>query len=249
MKRKPKSKQSKSNQDKNRWRKVLVWLIPLFVTVELTIAAISNASRAVWLWVLSIVTAVGYVLFLLEWYIWKEGGQGRKFGRVGCLILAGLIIGGGFYWQQRLPPPDQTDRPYVWTKEFNFSGFVVGQHPKFQVVFENAGKATALKFRGQIVVHVTPPSLPDPLTFPDQPYGSELFLPVNGTVSQVFVDDDFIPNEDFIQRINNMQAVAYVYGRAEYEDPNGKSHILIYCSFWNPPKRSFTACPKYNETT
>lgn len=178
---------------------------------------------------------------------------------LGLWVLYGtfffVLTGAFLYFHQNLrktstaTPLDTANRPYMWTKEFNFGGLVIGEHPRFQVVLENAGKIPALNFRGQIVGYTTPPPLSEPLQFPASPYESSVFIPAGGSVNQVFVDKDFVSNEAFIQTVNSEQAVMYVYGRAEYDDSNGKHYTLTYCAFWNPSKKSFTACPKYNETT
>ena len=244
-----KSKRARKNQDKHRWRKVLVWIIPLLFGVFLTLAIGTHRKQALWCWVLCILTFLSYTLFLLEWYVWREGNLARKIARTSFAIIAISFVLGGFYWQRRFPNDVSDERPYVWTKEINFSGFVVGEHPAFQVVFENAGKAAALNLRGQIVVYTAPPPLPEPLAFENKPYESLLFIPANGSANQVFIDKDFVAYERFIQQVNNEQAVVYVYGKVEYDSPNGVPHVLTYCSFWNPSKKSFTACAKHNQTT
>lgn len=65
------------NQDKHRWRKVLVWLIPLVFFVPFSVAFVAHGF---WFVVSVVATAIVfffYALFLLEWYVWKTTAQRR----------------------------------------------------------------------------------------------------------------------------------------------------------------------------
>jgi hypothetical protein len=90
------------NQDKHRWRKVLVWLISALFSVLLTLAVITHGSWSVWLSVSTAITGVVYALFLLEWYVWKTN-LARNRARVVSGIISLVLIIAGFTWQRRLP--------------------------------------------------------------------------------------------------------------------------------------------------
>jgi hypothetical protein len=54
------------NEDKNRWRKVFVWLIPLPFAVFVTLSIAQGKIEPIWA-VLSVLNIIVYVVFLLEW--------------------------------------------------------------------------------------------------------------------------------------------------------------------------------------
>src|SRR5712692_1965796 len=76
-----------SNQDKHRWRKVGVWLIPLVFTILVSFAVSGHGLILVWTGVSAAIILLGYTQFLLEWHIWQEDSRTRKRARVSFAIL------------------------------------------------------------------------------------------------------------------------------------------------------------------
>jgi hypothetical protein len=99
----PGKKGKYKNQDKHRWRKVAAWVIPfLIVPVYLTVTA--RSISGVWLAVFTWVAFFFYFTLMLEWLVWRESGQ-RRWLRIVCALLCGLVIGVGFVWRTRTPQP------------------------------------------------------------------------------------------------------------------------------------------------
>lgn len=91
------------NEDKNRWRKVFVWLIPLPFAVFVTLSIAQGKIEPVWA-VLSVVNIIVYVVFLLEWYVYKIPAQRRWLRGIGLLISIAVIVA-GVAWKSRMPSP------------------------------------------------------------------------------------------------------------------------------------------------
>src|SRR5690242_18002232 len=105
------AKQSAANSrhkslDKDRWRNVAVWLIPCLLTIVITVAVTAGGTMAIWAAVVTAITFVAYVLFLLEWYILK-GNRTRMIARILCAVLfIGFVAFGGIR-QYRMPQAPQ----------------------------------------------------------------------------------------------------------------------------------------------
>lgn len=98
------AKNRDQNQDKYRWRKVAVWLIPIVFSVLLAVAVTAHGILAIWACVLTAITVVGYALFLLEWYVFKQN-PARRRARVVCIVLCIAIAAIGITWQRKMPRP------------------------------------------------------------------------------------------------------------------------------------------------
>jgi hypothetical protein len=104
-------KKAYKNHDKDRGRKVVVWIIPLIFAISLAGAVYFHSSLAIWCTVASAVVLLAYALFLLEWYVWHERRQ-RLLARVSCLVIGAALIGAGFFWQSRQLTPTPR-RPWL----------------------------------------------------------------------------------------------------------------------------------------
>ncbi|MBA3239884.1 MAG: hypothetical protein H0T60_01495 [Acidobacteria bacterium] len=66
----------------------------------------------VWTSVASAITLLGYTLFLLEWYVWREPSERRKARTI--FLLAGvLIVVFGGVWQSRIEKPVPPHRTWL----------------------------------------------------------------------------------------------------------------------------------------
>ncbi|HAF12625.1 MAG TPA: hypothetical protein DCK99_02765 [Blastocatellia bacterium] len=89
------------NQDKHRWRKVAVWLIPLIFVIPFTIAFSAHGRWFVWSVLSSALVLFGYAVFLMEWYVWREG-RARELPLLSFSVLCVTAFGVGLIWQHRL---------------------------------------------------------------------------------------------------------------------------------------------------
>jgi hypothetical protein len=107
----PKTNPSKEgrykNQDKHRWRKVFVWLIPLPFAVFLTLAFVAQGEGRLWSIILCVLNFFGYALFLLEWYVFKQN-PARKRARVVCVVLCLAVVAIGIFWLRKIPRASQS---------------------------------------------------------------------------------------------------------------------------------------------
>lgn len=105
-------KRRNKNQDKPRWREVFVWIIPLVFAVAVAFIFSPHRTTSIWSSVSALIIGVGYLLFLLEWYVWRETPERRK-ARIAFLLVGLSIVVFGWIWQTRigiLPPPP---RPWL----------------------------------------------------------------------------------------------------------------------------------------
>jgi len=85
------AKERYKNQDKYRWRKALVWLIPLVFFLPFTLMFITHGAWFVWSVALTADIFLGYTWFLLEWHVWKTNparDRGRYFLALFCIASA-----------------------------------------------------------------------------------------------------------------------------------------------------------------
>jgi hypothetical protein len=79
------------NQDKHRWRKVGVWLIPVVLSVLVTLDFFVDGVWFIWSVALTIITFFGYTVLVLEWCVWKVD-PARKRLRIAFLIVCALTL-------------------------------------------------------------------------------------------------------------------------------------------------------------
>lgn len=99
------------NQDKNRWRYVAAYGLPLLLApVGFTLTA--QTVRGVWLAIFAWVAFSVYLTILLEWHIWKDKQRDqRKRVRIACGCICACLVVLGFVWQARIKPADRPPAP------------------------------------------------------------------------------------------------------------------------------------------
>lgn len=107
----------KEQQEEHGWRHVLVWVIPLAIAFILTFISLTYSTHrllAIWAAVGAGIAFLLFVLFLAEWYVWKEESQRAWPRRAFGLLCAALIVG-GFVWQYCLSFPERQIPPVTST--------------------------------------------------------------------------------------------------------------------------------------
>lgn len=99
------------NQDKRRWRDLLLWFLPLLTASVIAVIAVPDAVRF-WVAIVSFLFLLFYLAILLERYIWRTGTQHRKL-RAALVLAFVLVIAGGVKWHPRPPTPSPPRRPWL----------------------------------------------------------------------------------------------------------------------------------------
>ena len=141
------AKRRYKNVDRHRFRKVFVWVIPIILSIPVTMAFIAKGTLFRWCVIVSLVIFVGYILFLLEWYVWREN-PARKRARIGfgffCLlaVICGILL-------QRLINDSPTlaflfgERPYLSVYQAQPFYPQAGTRALIQIAVHNRGDAPA----------------------------------------------------------------------------------------------------------
>lgn len=114
-------RKKRNNQDLHRWRKVAVALLSVLFFVPFTKAFYVHGAFLIWCAVASTILLLCLALVLLEWHVWKRNVVP---GRVGLLVLSGLIVAGGFWAQRRLPMPSPPRRAWLRLSDEEMRAFV-----------------------------------------------------------------------------------------------------------------------------
>jgi len=253
----PKIKQSTrhgyKNADRHRYRKVFVWIIPLIFAVLLTVASIAKGTLFRWSVILAAVVFLGYSLFLMEWYIWKENAA-RKRARIGFALLAllcGILL---HYWLPAASPVRSFllgERPYI-TVLAQPGELKVGGKAQVAVFLHNRGEAPALSVRLSGTVDIRehcPPNSCAPVVQINNQEPSELTdqtLPSRVTKMTV-LSSDRILSEDVIKQIMSGKACFIVYVFTEYgRDGNTVPYQCEYHAYFDYRVKAFVLCPNNN---
>jgi hypothetical protein len=115
-------------------------------------------------------------------------------------------------------------------------------------MFKNTGKTPAIRMRSVTYRTAVSKNQSPDLSLPPPVYKRRDFV-FGGSLqpdSMSYADMVFNMTTEDVERIDNMKARVYVYGRIEYEDVSGMAHWVNFCTFLLPGG-DFAICPKYNE--
>jgi amino acid transporter len=115
-----------SQQKEKGWRDVLLCVIPLaigFISTFIGIADSTHKVLALWAGVGAVVAFLFFVLFLAEWYIWREKKERRKF-RIAFVALSAAVVVAGFFWQSRIDNPPPPRSPWLTLTDQQKRGFI-----------------------------------------------------------------------------------------------------------------------------
>jgi len=117
---------SNNQQEEKGWRDVLVWVIPLAIGFILTFIGIAYSTHkvfALWAVVGAVIAFLVFVLFLAEWYVWREKRVRRKF-RIAFAVLSIVVVVAGFVWQSHIENPPPPRPPWLALTDEQKRGFI-----------------------------------------------------------------------------------------------------------------------------
>lgn len=115
-----------SQQKEKGWRDILLCVIPLaicFISTFIGIAYSTHKVLALWAGVGAVVAFLFFVLFLAEWYIWREKKERRK-SRIAFIALSAVVVVAGFIWQSRIDNPPPPRSPWLTLTDQQKRGFI-----------------------------------------------------------------------------------------------------------------------------
>lgn len=256
---KARHKHKKKYKEPNRWRYVLVWVIP-FATVPITFSIFANRIRGVWLSVLLWIAFAWYCVILLEWHIWKaDQARERKALRIATACVSVLLACGGFVWQRRFQkaatiakPSSPRDMDTVRDRAFLFyklDGIVKPLEPDQPIVIDfivsNSGSKEAR-------LHVMPPTahyedmknpFPTSLTPLKAEYSSYTIAPSASLRGTVVVSSTSTLTARIVRAIKEGKARLIIAGKGEYSDSSGNTYPFPFCRVYDPQLANLVMCP------
>ena len=242
--------------DRHRFQKVFVWIIPIIISVSVGVALVSKAEVFRWSVIASVILLLGYLLFLLEWYVWREN-PARKRGRVGFLSLCLLVVVCGNLFQFWIPKSPALflfgERPYL-TALAKLRKPQAGERAVVGITVHNRGEVPArpLRLNGKLLVKEhCPPNSCAPIVLADMSTN----LPVevtdetldSSTTEWTIFGSDEVLSEDSINQIMSGKAALTVWLFLEYgRDGKTIPYIYEYHGYFDHRIMSFVQCHNNN---
>src|SRR5215213_807992 len=252
----PKSKQLNrrgyKNVDRHRYRKVFVWIIPLAFAVLLALASIAKGTLFGWFMILAAVVFLGYSLFLMEWYVWKENPARRKarIAFASIAVLSAIIL---HYWLPAASPVRSFllgERPYLGVVAAQLDELKVGEKARVAVAIHNRGEAPASSVRmaGKVDFRENcPPNSCAPVVRTQGPFELTDKTLESDTAEGAILSSDKVFSENAIKQVMSGRACLIVYVFTEYgRDGKTVPYQCEYHAYFDHRVKAFVLCPNDN---
>ena len=247
------------NMDRHRFRKVLVWIIPIIVSGPLGLAFTAKGALFIWSVVLVVIIVLAYALFLLEWYVWKEN-PARKRARISFVALCVIVAMCGVILQHRItasPSPFVFgERPNLNVEKLGFVKFEPGKNLIMPVTLRNRGTAPARRVRtgGKIEIRKGSPRddrCPPVVRLDEQRFseraGASLAIGEDGIL---YIASDEVLSEDIVRGIMVGQYTLLLYVIVEYgSDGQTTPYRTEHYVYYDPRITHFPLCPNHNDAS
>ena len=131
---------------------------------------------------------------------------------------------------------DASSRPWVGVTRISIGPLIEGKHIVVRLEVENSGHTPAVNLRSKLRIAIWPTAM----GAPRMPTTNELY-PSSGTLfpGTATTMDDLAPNfppptASDLNYIAQRRAIVWIYGRLEYSDTGGSSHVTLVRLQYDP---------------
>ena len=142
----------------------------------------------------------------------------------------------------------ESERPYIVIKEISLSNVSANGHPSYVVVYENSGRTTARSLSMKVVIQRSTTPLPENPIYPEAPRAASVFHLSAGAQARTSDTARFTLTRSDIEAFKQGTAWLYVYGIGQYRDGHGESHVMTFCSYYDPATGGSFFCPQHNSS-